>query len=304
MSQNIKVIVNRSDLVGIADSIRDKTGNTDGIRFGEFTTNISGIVGAELPSLDNPATGTEVFEGYEVINERGQKQIGTFTIDGELATQDNLITQIQKALVGKASSGSGNNGDDSITLQDKTVTPTTSTQIVTADAGYDGLNIVTVNAMPAATQATPVVTINESTGLITATTTQNAGYVTAGTKSGTKQLTIQATQTITPGTSDKTIASGTYLTGTQTIKGDANLVASNIKSGTSIFGVTGNYEGSGSGGATENYENELLAGTITSYTNDTLSALRGYAFYQTTSLTNVNMATCKNIGAAAFSGCT
>lgn len=63
----------------------------------------------------------------------------------------------------------------------------------------------------------------------------------------------QAAQTITPGTSNKTIASGRYLTGTQTIKGDANLVAGNIKSGVSIFGVAGTFEGSGggSGGGSE-----------------------------------------------------
>ena len=47
--------------------------------------------------------------------------------------------------------------------------------------------------------------------------------------------------TITPGTADQTISSGIYLTGVQTIKGDSNLVGSNIKSGTSIFGVTGAY---------------------------------------------------------------
>lgn len=57
----------------------------------------------------------------------------------------------------------------------------------------------------------------------------------------------QAAQTITPGTSDKTIASGKYLSGTQTIKGDSNLVSSNIRSGVSIFGVSGSYEGSGTG---------------------------------------------------------
>jgi hypothetical protein len=46
--------------------------------------------------------------------------------------------------------------------------------------------------------------------------------------------------THTPGTSNKTaVAAGTYLTGAQTIKGDSNLVAENIKSGVSIFGVTG-----------------------------------------------------------------
>ena len=36
------------------------------------------------------------------------------------------------------------------------------------------------------------------------------------------------------------------MTGTQTIKGDSNLVASNIKSGVSIFGVSGSYTASGS----------------------------------------------------------
>ena len=49
----------------------------------------------------------------------------------------------------------------------------------------------------------------------------------------------QGAQTIIPGTSDKTIASGRYLTGTQTIKGDANLIPANIAEDKSIFGVQG-----------------------------------------------------------------
>ena len=65
-------------------------------------------------------------------------------------------------------------------------------------------------------------------------------------------------QTITPGASDKTIASGKYLSGTQTIKGDANLLAENIKNGISIFGVTGTYESSGSSGG-----KNVAQGTIT-----------------------------------------
>lgn len=131
-------------------------------------------------------------------------------------------------------------------LQSKTVTPTTSSQTVNPDSGYDGLSEVTVNAMPTATQATPSITVSTG-GLITAKSTQSAGYVVSGTKQATKQLTVQAAQTITPGTSNKTISSGRYLTGTQTIKGDANLKAENIKSGVSIFGVSGSYEGSGGG---------------------------------------------------------
>lgn len=142
--------------------------------------------------------------------------------------------------------------------QEKTVTPSTSAQTVTPDSGYDALSKVTVNAMPTATQATPSITVS-SGGLITAKATQTAGYVAEGEKSATKQLTVQGAQTITPGTADKTIASGRYLTGTQTIKGDSNLVAENIKSGVSIFGVAGSYEGSGgsSGGS------QVAMGTFT-----------------------------------------
>jgi hypothetical protein len=54
-----------------------------------------------------------------------------------------------------------------------------------------------------------------------------------------QSIATQGAQTITPGTSNKTIASGRYLTGTQTILGDPDLIASNILSGKNIFGVAG-----------------------------------------------------------------
>ena len=90
-------------------------------------------------------------------------------------------------------------------LQSKTVTPTVSQQTVSPDAGYDGLSSVTVNAVSP----------------------------------------VKAAQTYTPGTTNQTIAAGRWLTGAQTINGDANLVANNIKSGVTIFGVMGNYGGEG-----------------------------------------------------------
>jgi len=52
-------------------------------------------------------------------------------------------------------------------------------------------------------------------------------------------MTTISGQTVTPTTSNQTLARYSYLTGTVTIKGDANLVGGNIKSGVSIFGVTG-----------------------------------------------------------------
>lgn len=55
----------------------------------------------------------------------------------------------------------------------------------------------------------------------------------------TGSIASKSAQTYTPTTSDQTIASGQYLSGAQTIKGDSNLTPANIASGVSIFGVTG-----------------------------------------------------------------
>jgi hypothetical protein len=63
---------------------------------------------------------------------------------------------------------------------------------------------------------------------------------------GTKKTGNMATKdiaTITPGTANQTIAANQYLTGIQTILGDADLVAANIKSSANIFGVVGTFTG-------------------------------------------------------------
>lgn len=132
-----------------------------------------------------------------------------------MSNLNNNTTQLE-LLLQKVNELPAAGGADPV-LQDKTVTPTTSTQTVTADSGYDGLDTVTVNAMPTATQATPTISVSSS-GLITASATQTAGYVTAGTKSATKQLTTQAAKTITPSTSSQTaVAKDVYTTGVVTV---------------------------------------------------------------------------------------
>ena len=76
-------------------------------------------------------------------------------------------------------------------------------------------------------------------------------------------VTKKSAATYIPKTTNQSIASGQYLSGTQTIKGDANLVAGNIKSGVSIFGVTGTYAGGGSSGGSGNNNVEAYALTET-----------------------------------------
>lgn len=344
--ENIKVIVDRSDLVAIADAVRDKTDATDGLTLGEIASSISNIDTCDLPTLTDGAAAGDIVSGKEAIDGSGNKitgtlpiktandlttsgatvvvpsgyyqtqtsksvttttqttpiisvdaagkitasatqtagyvsagtksatkqlttqaaktvtptksnqtavasgtyttgvvtvgaipdkyvdvsgvtasesdvmsgktfgsgtsvKTGTFTIDSELTTQDNLISQIQTALQGKTAIGTS-----APKLQNKTVSPSTSQQTVTPDFGYNGLSSVTVNAIP------------------------NTYVQPSATK---------ATTTYTPGTSNQTIVAGTYCSGAQTILGDANLIASNIKSGVSIFGVTGTLTSASSG---------------------------------------------------------
>lgn len=90
----------------------------------------------------------------------------------------------------------------------KSATPTTSLKTYYPDTGYDGFSKFTVNAIP-------------------------SEYKYAKAEQEEKKW--------QPTTYDQSIPAGTYCSGEQTIMGDADLIASNIKSGVEIFGVTGTY---------------------------------------------------------------
>lgn len=125
---------------------------------------------------------------------------------------------------------------------------TASGATVTVPSGYYAVEATKI--IDSVEQGAPSITV-DSTGLIKASVTQSEGYVEEGTAEATKQLSTQSTKTITPSTAQQTaVASGRYTTGVVYVAGDAKLVPSNIKSGVSIFGVTGTFNDYDNGYAT------------------------------------------------------
>lgn len=89
---------------------------------------------------------------------------------------------------------------------------------------------------------TNTLTLTKTVSVTPSVTT--SGYVSSGTAGNasvslTASVTTRAAATLQPGTSAVTIASGTYLTGAQTVPAEPNYVAANIVEGKSLWGLAG-----------------------------------------------------------------
>ena len=149
-------------------------------------------------------------------------------LDNELATQDELIAQIQTAL-------------DNITSGE--VDPGVDLSVVTAEAPDVLVGKIIVNA-----DGAPVVGTMANNGATTTILdgTKLSYSIPEGYHSGEGTVSILTEEkTATPEASEQTITpSNGKVLSKVTISGDADLVAGNIKNGVEIFGVTGTYTGS------------------------------------------------------------
>lgn len=169
-----------------------------------------------IPAQYKDVSGTDalavhVLEGKTFVSEDSESRTGTMTNRG--AVSHSLAAN------GTYTIPAGyHNGDGTVTqsLTNRTSSSlTVSGAKVSVPAGYYAA--AASKSVATATQATPSISI-DSAGLITASATQTAGYVAAGTKSGTKQLTVQAAKTITPSTASQTaVAKNVYTTGAVTV---------------------------------------------------------------------------------------
>lgn len=200
---------------------------------------INGVTYSNVPEVDIPTTGGGTAAFFD--------------------TSDATLSAAGQMLSGKTAYANGTKYTGNIptkTSSDLTVSGDKVTVPIGYYAAAASKSVASGTAKTPATTITaaPSLTIDAATGVVTGsvsatqnvTPTVTAGYVSAGTAgaitvsgSDTLELTTQAAQTITPSTSNQTIAAGTYLTGAQTIVGDTDLVAANIKSGVTIFGVAG-----------------------------------------------------------------
>lgn len=195
---------------------------------------INNVVYQDVPSVEIPLSGSsgnaEFFDTSDATLDSGDKMLS-----GNTAYADGTkYTGTIATKTGTDISASGDTVTVPAGYYASQQTKSVSAGSATAPATISGTSA-------SVSTGTNTLTLSKT---ISVTPTVSAGYVSSGTAGNssvslTASVTTKAAATITPGTSNQTIASGTYLTGAQTISGDANLIGSNIKSGVSIFGVAG-----------------------------------------------------------------
>lgn len=186
-----------------------------GILDGDTLGNLLGMIG-DLQTLyttnkDSLVSAiNEVFQSGVNAKEGMIQAINSKKTVSEVTSEDNWDTITQRVIDIKEGSGNATVGD---VIAGKTFTN---------DDGIEYTGTLNIGGTAAVGDVLAGKTFTDDSKIIKTGTMVNRG----------------GAQTITPGTSNKVLGSG-YYSGNITVKGDVNLIAGNIATGKSIFGVAG-----------------------------------------------------------------
>ena len=164
---------------------------------------------------DTTATAADVAEGSYFYTSAGVRTAGTGSGGGVDTSQDTVdAAHLLDGYTAHDSNGDAITGEyvpPSPTLQAKTnISPTTSSQTIQADSGYDGLSSVQINAMPSGSvsaSATKGSVSNHAISVTPTATVGTAGYLATGSTNGTA-VSVSASE----------LVSGTYYVGSSGTK--------------------------------------------------------------------------------------
>lgn len=216
-------------------------------------------------------TGAQTFKAVITSNLTAENIKDGVTIKIGDSTDDDCVTSVTGSYTG----GGAN-------LQAKTnIDPTTSSQTITADTGYDGLSSVQINAMPSGTEGTPTATkgtVNNHAISVTPSVTNVAGYISGGTHNGTA-VSVSASELVSgtlsitsSGTKDVTnYASASVASGGATASATKGTVSNHSITVTPSVTRTAGYitAGSANGTAVTVSASELVSGSETKTANGT-----------------------------------
>ena len=196
--------------------------------FRSYASKISAIDTVNNENLTvNPMTSVQTFtptQGHTGFGEVNVNAV-TSTIDSNI-TAENIKAGV--SVLGVV----GSYEAPEPVVQDKTVNPTTSSQVISPDEGYDALSSVTVNAVSSSIDS------NIVAGNI------KQGVTILGVEGTVEELNGTTLEVTPSATTQINTPSGGYNAFTSvTTNGDENLTAENIAEGVTIFGVTGSFHG-------------------------------------------------------------